>query len=352
VISNTGTMHALFLQQAKSCARLGSPFTAAMLTRAANWLDGPSGIAGRLRQWPGPAVTDAVPLRFCGAVHAMALSGRSAELAAHYDGLANGVAPDIDVLWPVVTDAIAANSEFVDGFLDTPPQTNEVGRAGVLMAAAHELVNRIPMPLHLLECGASAGLNLIFDQYRYQLGDLIAGTDTAEPYLVPDWTGPSPPPAEIRVAGRNGCDAAPLDLTASAECLRLRSYVWPDQATRIARLNAAINTARATGVAVERASIGNWLEQALAPQRDSRLTLIFHTIVWQYVPAYEAALAEARIREAGARATKQAPLARLGMEWNPAISSAEIRLTTWPGGETRLLGFAHAHGDWIEWKGW
>jgi len=345
-------MHALFLEQADACARLGSPFTAAMLTRAAGWLGDTSDIANRLRQWPGPRATEAVPLRFTGAVHALALSGRSPALTAIYDDLANGAVPDIDANWPVIADAIAANCKFVDLYLDTPPQTNEVGRASIVMAAAHELAHRISLPLHLLECGASAGLNLVFDQYRYRLGDLNTGPGSAEPILAPDWTGPSPPPAEISVAGRQGCDAAPLDLAAKTERRRLRSYVWPDQGSRIERLNAAMNTARAIGHSVERATIGNWLEDALAPRREGRLTLLFHTIVWQYLSAYEAAMAEARIREAGARATRTAPLARLAMEWNASTASAEISLTTWPEGKTRQLGFAHAHGDWIEWRGW
>ncbi|VAW10650.1 hypothetical protein MNBD_ALPHA09-1942 [hydrothermal vent metagenome] len=351
-MSEPRTMRASFLDQAQACSALGSPFTAALLTRAADWLDGGTAIAMRLRHWPELGAGDAVPLRFTGAVHALALSGRAPALADAYDRLKDREDPDFNQLWPIMAKAIGANTEFVDRFLDTPPQTNEVGRAAVLMAAAHELAARAPLPFHLLECGASAGLNLVFDQYRYRLGEVNAGPGSAELHLVPDWSGPSPPPADIDVAGRSGCDAAPLDLQNEADRLRLRSYIWADQPPRLARLNAAIDTARAAGVAIERAAIGNWLEEALAPRRTGCLTVLFHTIVWQYLPAYEAALAEARIREAGARATKEAPLARLAMEWNPATSSAQISLTTWPGGETRQLGFAHAHGDWIEWKGW
>ena len=345
-------MRELFLRKAETCFSLGSPFTAALLTRAADWLGGGTAIADRLRRWPGRGFDDAVPLRFTGAVHALALSGRSPALTLAYEELKGGELPDFDRLWPVVTEAVAANADFVGRFLDTPPQTNEVGRAAVLMAAAHELAARAPLPFHLVECGASAGLNLVFDRYRYRLGELATGPRTSGLHLTPDWSGPSPPQAEIEVKGRNGCDATPLDLEAETDRLRLRSYVWADQTCRIARLDAAIDTARAAGVAIERAAIGAWLEEALAPRRAGRLTLLFHTIVWMYLPAYEAGVAEARIREAGARATPEAPFARLAMEWNPAVSSAEIRLTTWPGGETHLLGFAHAHGDWIEWKGW
>lgn len=345
------TMSDVFVKQSQACASLGSPYTAALLARAADWLHDASPVATRLNHWPQQGSDDAVPLRFAGAVQALALSGRSPALAKAHDGFDSGSPPDIEVLWPIIVNAIAANSEFVDRFLDTAPQTNEVGRAGVLMAAAHELANHFNLPFQLLECGASAGLNLGFDQYRYRLGDLKTGPQGAKPHIAPRWDGPSPPAAHIKVDGRKGCDVAPLDLEDADNRLRLRSYVWADQTARIWRLNAAIDTTRAIGIPVERAAIGNWLEDALAPQRTGRLTLVFHTIVWMYLPAFEVALAEARIREAGARATSKAPLARLAMEWNPVTSSAEIGLTTWPGGKTRQLGFAHAHGDWIEWNG-
>ena len=53
------------------------------------------------------------------------------------------------------------------------------------------------------------------------------------------------------------------------------------------------------------------------------------------------------IHAAGERATGAAPLAWLRME--PAGERAELRLTTWPGGEERVLGTAGYHGHPVWW---
>ena len=45
------------------------------------------------------------------------------------------------------------------------PQTNEIGRSAVLIATALILEHRFKLPLIVSELGASAGLNLLFDQF-------------------------------------------------------------------------------------------------------------------------------------------------------------------------------------------
>jgi hypothetical protein len=66
------------------CDGNGSPFTARVLEAA--WADRErgGGLASLLPGWSGDAGADAVPLRVAGALHALALSGRDASLAALY----------------------------------------------------------------------------------------------------------------------------------------------------------------------------------------------------------------------------------------------------------------------------
>ena len=33
------------------------------------------------------------------------------------------------------------------------------------------------------------------------------------------------------------------------------------------------------------------------------------------------------------------------------LASIEVRLTTWPGAEERLIARCHPHGAWVEWLG-
>ena len=88
-----------------------------------------------------------------------------------------------------------------------------------------------------------------------------------------------------------------------------------------------------------------------APQAGT-LTVVYHSIFWQYVPEEGRAAITAALEAHGARATSAAPLAWLRMEpVLPAIDKTEVRLTLWPGGEERVLGRVHPHGAWANWHG-
>ena len=78
------------------------------------------------------------------------------------------------------------------------------------------------------------------------------------------------------------------------------------------------------------------------------LHLIYHTIAWQYFPDETQARAQARIEQAGAEATDNAPLAWLGMEWD-GDEGAAMTLRLWPGNRTIALGRIDFHGRWISW---
>jgi hypothetical protein len=109
------------------------------------------------------------------------------------------------------------------------------------------------LPLAVLEIGASAGLNLLFDRYRYDFGDWTWGARDARPTIAAAWAGPRPPLADLIVEERLGCDRAPLDLRDDEARRRVRSYVWADQKERILRLDQAIATALVEPPHIERA---------------------------------------------------------------------------------------------------
>lgn len=328
--------------QAASCAHLGSPFTARLLRLLADFLTPTGPLGPRLFAWPGDLTSrgHSVPLRLAGAFHALVLSGQAPALAAAYPPRE---VPDA-TLRAAVTDALHAHAPEIDRFLDSPPQTNEVARSAALIAAAHWLHARHPLPLRLSELGASAGLNLNFDRYALDTGTARLGPADAALTLRPDWTGPVPAPAPVAVTGRRGVDLAPIDPADPAQRLRLRAYVWPDQPDRLARLDMALALPPAP---VDRSDAAPWLAARLAESRPGTLHLVTHTVAWQYFPPATQAACLAALE--AARATPDAPLARLAMEADADPGGAALSLTLWPGGETRRLGRIDFHGRWLRW---
>lgn len=334
---------AAFRSQARSCADLGSPFMARLCSLLAQGLRPGTPLTDRLFDWPGdlsPA-GDSVPLRLCGALHALARGGR-AGLAAVY--------PPHDVpeaaLWQAVAAALRDESAFIDRFIDLSPQTNDVRRSAALIAAAQWLTARSGLPLVLSELGASAGLNLTFDQYGLIAGGHRHGPADAALTLAPDWRGPALPAVALQVADRRGADIAPLDRRRDAD--RVMSYLWPDQPHRAALTAAALAL---PAPAVDRADAAAWLGARLATARPGHLHLIFHTVAWQYFSPDTVARAEAALEHAGARATTDAPIAHFGMETCASgRPGAALTLRLWPGDLTLAMGRADFHGRWIDWQ--
>ncbi len=238
---------------------------------------------------------------------------------------------------------------FIQAFLASPPQTNEVGRSGVLLGGFACIANVTGLPLRTLEIGASAGLNLIWDQYRYTIGSAAWGDPASPVHLAPEWAGPLPPlSATLSVAWRAACDIAPIDIADAGQRLRLQAYVWPDQRDRLMRLVAAISLAREAGHRVVQADAATWLRDHLAAPQPGLATILYHSIMWQYMPEATQSAITALMQAAGGRATRQAPLAWLRYEPPPGGGEPELRLTTWPGGEQRLA-IAHPHGRTVTW---
>lgn len=336
-----------FAGQARACDGLGSPFTARLCRLLPQVLDAATATGRRLRDWPGEPVADALALRVTGGLHALVLTGADEELAAVYPPKD----ADDDALLGALAGALRRNDAFLRDFLDLPPQTNETARAGMLLPGFLLLARETGLPLALSEIGSSAGLNLFFDRFRYDYAGSAWGPADSPARLAPEVRG-SPPPldGELRIAGRAGSDIAPVDISDPAQRLRLRSYIWADQAARLARLDAAIGIAAEQTFMLETADAAQFVRMQLARRKPGEAFVLFHSIMWQYMPRASKDGVRAALEEAGGQATADAPVAWLRMEpLGEAPPHATLSLTLWPGGETRRLAHCDYHGRWIEW---
>lgn len=345
--------------QARYCGRMGSSLTEALLLGAADDL-----LAG------GPTATLLAPhaqdpagsvpgLRLAGSLHRLVLERRAPLLATHYPSV--GGTADPTALWPAARQVVAQQADVLAEHLRRPVQTNEVGRAAALWGLLTQLG---PAPVRLLEIGSSAGLNLRCDAFAYRIGGVLRGEPGSRVVLDEPWTGDLPAGAPGPIVDRLGCDPAPLDPTSTADRLTLTSYVWADQVERFERLRGALDVAARVAARVERAGAAAFLRAQLpglpgGPAVTPGLTtVVWHSVVQQYLSAQERAEVEALLEQAGRQATRDAPLVQLSME--PAVAPEQVAGSgdpgtfplvrrSWPGGQAAVVGHALGHGPPIRW---
>ncbi len=342
-----------FAAQAKACADRGSAFTGLLSEVLGRALDRRTEVGRRVLDWPGrpDARGDSVPLRLAAGLHALVRRGRLPRLAAFYPP---HPPPEPGALAAAVAEALAEAESDLLPWLDTPPQTNEPTRSAPLMAgllAVAAEIGGLPFALH--ELGASAGLVLVLDRYEHRLGGASAGAPGAPVRIHPAWEGGAPPAtAPVRVARRRGCDLDPLDVTRPADRERLLAYVWPDQAERLARVEAAIAVAAADPPPLDRAEAAEWAEAALDPAaaEPGVARVLMHAVALQYAPAETTERIAAHAGRVGATATEGAPFAWLRFEADPEFDEqGSLRLTLWPGGTERVLALGDTHGERLRW---
>jgi len=332
--------------QAEWARKLGSPLYAALLSEAAADVEagGPCWRVLDGREDEGSCM--ALALRFMGAVHWLVLEGKAPGLAAFYPS-AGGTKPMAEA-WPAFRATVEQNVAELRQLVLHPVQTNEVARSCGLLGGFLLVARETGLPLRLLELGASAGLNLRWDHYWYQAAGRAWG-DPQSPIRFENAFPEGEPPFNVapEIVERAGCDPNPLDPNAPETELTLASFIWADQVARFERLRAALAIARRVPARVDAAGAGEWLPAQLSMSAPDATTVVFHSIVMDYLPAEERDRVRELMHEAGERAATASPVAWLRMERGG--EQAEVRLTLWPGGEERLLATAAFHGPPVRW---
>lgn len=345
-MADEATNRQAFVIQQHFCEAMGAPITARICAALAVSLDRTTRTGARILDWPGEPTADALPLRTVGGLHALDLVGVAPELSRVFGGEVTAS----EAVQAVLRGAFAEHDEALFPWLDGPPQTNEAGRSAVLMTGLLEVTRRHRLPLDLLEIGSSAGLNLLIDRFRFDLGGVSVGPADSPVAIRPDWRGAPPPVVDVAIRSARGVEIAPVDVRDPAAADRLRAYVWADNPDRMDRLMRAIDMIRAKPVALEQGDAADWVEARLSePQPEGVVRVLMHSVVWQYLGADRQAWIGAAMAEAAARATPERPLAWVRMEPDRAISEQQLWVQSWPGhAEPVKLARVQAHGAWIE----
>jgi len=269
------------------------------------------------------------PLRLLGGLHALVLSGRAR--------------------WDDLDGALAVHD--LPRLAQRPIQTNEVRRSWTLLPCFLELAQRTGSEtLDLIELGSSAGFNLLWDRYRYHYeagswGPAKAALelDGGERTIVP----PELLSLAPQVRNRVGIDLNPVDVTDAEGALLLRSFVWPDQEGRLARLDTAIEAVRREPPRLLRGDLVELLPKLLAVRDRGTLTVVFQTAVLGYL----ADDGWARVLEALDEAGREGALAFV---WTARPAEGVhghwgLWVQSWPGDGPEVVAHADFHGAWLEW---
>jgi hypothetical protein len=273
------------------------------------------------------------PLRVAAGLHYLVLDGR-----------AN---------WDAAREAITAHADFLRRFVaEQRIQTNEVQRSWMLLPCFLAVARAAGVQtLDVVELGPSAGLNLVWDRYRYRYANGEWGPKDGLLELSGDERQPVPAHllgSSPRVRSRVGVDLNPIDVTTDDGARLLKSFVWADQTWRLELLDRAIAALRRDPPELVRGDIVDELPRLLERRRPDALTLVFQTAVLSYVPRD----GRERVRRALEQAAQSGMLAYV----STAQPAEEVHtyyglfVQQWPDGRRRLVAHADFHGAWLEWR--
>jgi len=201
--------------------------------------------------------------------HYLLLEGAGHDLADVYAGRSTAAAA------PLFRDlCLGHRDELVEVLNARTVQTNEVGRSALFgpaltWAAGGE-------PVHLVDVGCSAGLNLLCDRFRLDYGTFgVSGPEDSPVRVDCTVTAGRPPiaPTLPVIAGRVGIDLDPPDLTDADDVRWLLACVWPGTG-RFDRAAGAFGIGRADPPPVVRGDALDVLPEVLDGMGDGLLVVV------------------------------------------------------------------------------
>ena len=336
--------------QADHADKAGAPCTGRVVRAERAILQTDTDVGRRMKNWSGLTLEAAMPLRIAGGIHHLFLTGDAPELAPVYAGQVT----DQDDVDAIVTGLVERFDARLSPWLDGPPQTNETGRSASIMGGLLWLSQRLGPRFELNEMGASAGVNTMMERYFYDLGGTRVGPADSPMRIVPEWRGTGRPEGAVEIVSIRGSDIAPVDLADPEQALRLKAYVWADAKERMARIDAAIALASERRPDLVEQDAGDFVREMLARPQEAGVTrVLYHSVMWQYLPPETREAISAAMDTAGANATPECPLAWVKLETNRSTFAHELMVKYWPGGSNdwTVLSQAHPHGAWVEWFG-
>ena len=292
----------------------------------------------------------------------------TAELAQYYPTV-GGKRPLTDPQLPeILRQTILARRDALAPFIQTAAvQTNETSRG---IAWLLPLLYTDWEAVHLVDLGASAGLNLAAEARNYRLVDgehhLDLGSGQPIQFLMQSHGAFYQPPATNRqpqILSRTGCDLAPFRLETAVAEQTLAAFIWADQPHRLERLREGIAAYRQanqsrTPIHLHPARLPEDLPRFLSqhiPNQPNQPVVIYNTYMTAYLDDKGAAM---RQHIANWAVTQNRPI--LWLQWEPLWDGPQAPaadLIAWTADYWHnnshhhwRLAWNHPHGIHIHWQ--
>lgn len=290
-----------------------------------------------------------IPNLLLAAVYYLLIKGAQHALAAHYPRVSNSPAPDGDPFPHFRAFCFEHYDEIVHLISTRRVQTNEVRRCVYLAPAFGIVSRRAGRPLAMIDVGASAGLNLLWDRFGYVYEGQQVGAPGSPVQLTCEFLGDYRPPIPSKlpeVASRAGIDLNPIDVRDPDAVLWMRALIWPEHRQRVDLLLRAIQIAQQDPPPLIAGDALEILPEVLASIPTETPVCVYHAFTVNQFPREARERLAALIQAHG----RQRDIYRVSAEWIET-PQPQLALTAFEqgAGMEKLLANVDAHGRRVEW---
>ena len=302
------------------------------------------------------------PMLLLAALHDIVLRHPDEAFSRLYPTVGGSMDARTDVM-ALLRSFVEAHGDDIERLVTTrSTQTNEVNRSclwfAALRAAAVDLADR---PLAIIEVGASAGLNLGFDRYRYDFGDGEHRGRAESAVRLRCEVRSGTPPLDVDlppIVERFGLDLAPVDLADAVERRWLKACIWSEQPERHERFDAAAGLTIANPPRLVTDDLVDGIGDLIESCPDDAHVVVLNSWVLTYLPrdrrnAYDSVL---DLVGSGRNLTRISAEGEGVVDWVPAgvdgpTEHTVVGTTRWRNGERteERTAVCHPHLAWIDW---
>jgi hypothetical protein len=296
---------------------------------------------------------------FFGAVHYLLARNPRDPAARHYPDL-HAPADDSDPFPAFRAFCAAHRDELIDLVATHLVQTNEPKRSTGLLLGLAEVQRADPRPVALVEVGASAGLNLLFDRYAYDFGPGgIGGVADSSVTIACTAVGdvmPPVPDAVPTVVSRVGIDLDPVDVRDPEAVEWLKALLSPEDTARVQLLTAACQAAQSGPPELVGGDVFDVLPTVVKAIPPGVPVCLFHSsVIFHFPPELRPRFSDMVVELARDHDVHWLSVEGAGTTHDVPASSHPnfqvVGLTSLSGGHRtdRVLALFDPHGNWIEW---